>query len=624
MKNTRKILVALLVMMTLFVGMFAINANAATAANTTIYLKPNSNWVQSDAWFAVYTWDVSPDWYKMTDSDGDGVYEVTLPAGVTNVIFCRMNPASGDLNWNNKWDQTVDLQYTGKNCFTVKDGDWNNATGTWSDFTPTHKHDWVKGDETPATCTEAGSINYTCKDASCGAPKSEAIPALHKSLTGVCSVCGFDTAKASVLYLKNSAGWTNPQCYSWDGNGTDNVWPGVAMTLVADDIYKIEIAKGFKFAIFHNKVAAGTEGMYEGVQSADLLIPANGCIIFDNSTNTWAEYHNPETVAGKAPTCKDPGYTESSKCADCGKVITESTEVPVSSEHAYESEVTKAPTCTETGLTTYTCSVCGNSYTEEIAVTDHTYDESAWGYKGADGHSYTCACGAKKEVIAHTPNLDVPTEETAKYCVDCDYVIEAALNHSCNLSVLMYDAEYHWYKCTGCEATGEKVAHEGGEATCEDAAQCSTCQQAYGTALGHTWTDATCTTPKTCSVCSATEGDALGHAWVDATCTTPKTCSVCSASEGDALGHTWVDATCTAPKTCSGCSATEGEALGHKFENGKCACGADDPTYIPPVVEDEPEVIPEPEEELGLVDSILKMITEFFAQLMAWFKGLFG
>ena len=93
MKTTRKILVALLVMMTLFVGMFAINASAATESGTVLYLKPNSNWVDSDAWFAIYTWDVTPNWYKMTDSDGDGLYECVLPAGVTNVIFCRMTPA---------------------------------------------------------------------------------------------------------------------------------------------------------------------------------------------------------------------------------------------------------------------------------------------------------------------------------------------------------------------------------------------------------------------------------------------------------------------------------------------------------------------------------------------------
>ena len=383
MKNTRKILIALFIVVTLLVSVFAINVSAATAADTVIYLKPNSNWVQSDAWFAVYTWDVNPNWYTMSDSDGDGMYECTLPAGVTNVIFCRMNPDRMDeFGWDGiRWDQTQNLQYTGNNCFTVKDGDWNNATGSWSNHTPTLTHNFVKVDEKAPTCTEAGAINYKCE---CTATNSEPIPALHATLSGVCSACGFDTSKASVLYLKNTAGWSLVQCYSWDGNGNDNTWPGVAMTQVDGDVYKIEIAKGFKNVIFHNKVDAG-EGMYDGVQTADLLVPANGCMIFDNSTNTWAEYHNPETVEGKAPTCKDPGYTESSKCSDCGKVLKEAEEIGASGKHTYESDI-KAPTCTELGLNTFTCSVCGDSYTEDIPTLDHVYDESAWGYKGADGH----------------------------------------------------------------------------------------------------------------------------------------------------------------------------------------------------------------------------------------------
>ena len=621
MKTTRKILIALLVMMTLFVGIFAINASAATEAGTVLYLKPNSNWVQSDAWFAIYTWDVTPNWYKMTDSDGDGLYECVLPAGVTNVIFCRMNPASDTLDWSSRWDQTVDLKYTGSNCFTVKDGDWNNANGSWSNFTPTHSHDWQEADTKAATCTEAGYINYTCKDASCTGTKSDSIPAIHASLTGVCSVCGFDTTKASVLYLKNTEGWTVVQAYAWDGNGADNTWPGVAMTLVADDVYKVEIAKGFKFVIFHNKVAAGTDGTYEGVQSADLLVPANGCVIFDNTTNEWAEYHNPVATDGKAPTCKEPGLTAGSKCSDCGKVIVESTEIPVSTEHSYKTSV-QAPTCTDKGLTTYTCSVCGHSYTEEIDALDHSYDETTWGFKSADGHAHLCACGAKSEVLPHTPNADAPTETSTKYCVDCNYVIEAALGHECNLSVLTYDADGHWYKCTGCENTTDKTAHSGGSATCDEAAKCEVCQQYYGKALGHSFTDATCTTPKTCSVCGATEGAALGHSFADATCTTPKTCSVCGATEGAALGHSFADATCTAPKTCSKCGATEGEAKGHSFTEGKCACGEIDPNYTPD--ESSKDEAPTEEPQLGFVDQIIKMITEFFAQIMAWFKNLFA
>ena len=48
--------------------------------------------------------------------------------------------------------------------------------------------------------------------------------------------------------------------------------------------------------------------------------------------------------------------------------------------HSYTEEVTKQPTCTETGIRTFTCSGCtegtdGHSYTEEIPALNHDWDE---------------------------------------------------------------------------------------------------------------------------------------------------------------------------------------------------------------------------------------------------------
>ena len=44
-------------------------------------------------------------------------------------------------------------------------------------------------------------------------------------------------------------------------------------------------------------------------------------------------------------------------------------------EHTYESQVTKAATCTELGVMTHTCSKCGDSYTSDIPLADHHYVE---------------------------------------------------------------------------------------------------------------------------------------------------------------------------------------------------------------------------------------------------------
>ena len=80
-------------------------------------------------------------------------------------------------------------------------------------------------------------------------------------------------------------------------------------------------------------------------------------------------------------------------CADCGDSYTE--KIPATG-HSYSSHVT-APTCTAQGYTTYTCSVCGDRYTgNTTAATGHRYSShvtaptcTAQGYT-----TYTCsACG---------------------------------------------------------------------------------------------------------------------------------------------------------------------------------------------------------------------------------------
>ena len=108
------------------------------ATPTILYLTPNSNWTQANARFAAYFFGNGEKWSSMTDSDGDGIYEVAVPSGYPNVIFCRMNPSASANNWNNKWNQTGDLTIPtdGKNLFTIPNGSWNGATTTWSTYTP--------------------------------------------------------------------------------------------------------------------------------------------------------------------------------------------------------------------------------------------------------------------------------------------------------------------------------------------------------------------------------------------------------------------------------------------------------------------------------------------------------
>ena len=71
--------------------------------------------------------------------------------------------------------------------------------------------------------------------------------------------------------------------------------------------------------------------------------------------------------------------------ASCGSypVLTWQTAV----EHSYEAVVTE-PTCTEGGFTTYTCSACGDSYTETIEALGHDYVEGVCTRCGAEDPDY--------------------------------------------------------------------------------------------------------------------------------------------------------------------------------------------------------------------------------------------
>ena len=104
--------------------------------------------------------------------------------------------------------------------------------------------------------------------------------------------------------------------------------------------------------------------------------------------------------------------------------------------HEYSNEVTLAPTCTEAGVETFTCTLCQDSYTQPIPFSAHTYGQ------GAVEKAATCAeeglmksvctgCGGVKydsiETLAHTlgeasvtkePNCTQEGERTA-ICSEC-------------------------------------------------------------------------------------------------------------------------------------------------------------------------------------------------------------
>ena len=208
--------------------------------------------------------------------------------------------------------------------------------------------------------------------------------------------------------------------------------------------------------------------------------------------------------------------TKQRSCSTCKKVETKTID-KLEHTHSYTSKVTKKATCTENGIKTYTCS-CGNSYTEEIPATGHTWSnwtvtkeatETSTGLKErtcsvckttetktidkvvhkhnytskittqptctADGiKTYTCSCGDSytetipaighnyvSEVVAPTCTTNGYTSHTCSRCGDnyTDNYVDS-IEHNCEWVVTKEptcsENGLKEYKCVNCgESTGK-------------------------------------------------------------------------------------------------------------------------------------------------------------------------
>lgn len=151
--------------------------------------------------------------------------------------------------------------------------------------------------------------------------------------------------------------------------------------------------------------------------------------------------------------------------------------------HKYTSSVTKEPTCTATGVRTYSCS-CGASYTESISAAGHQWNEgeiiTAAGCESEGIMKYTCTvCGVTySSAISSTGHTLVNDEATAatcdtagltagSHCSVCDAVIQPqetvpALGHDYCLSNTAASCQTVTvtYSCSRCQDSYDDVTYE--------------------------------------------------------------------------------------------------------------------------------------------------------------------
>ncbi len=262
---------------------------------------------------------------------------------------------------------------------------------------------------------------------------------------------------------------------------------------------------------------------------------------------------------GTNPTCSAAGVRAHWSCDICGKYFldaegTQETSIidltiPATGEHTWnDGEVTTPATCTTAGVKTFTCTGCGTTRTEEIAIDPEAHSWGAWTDEG-DGKHHSRVCSNDDEHV-----------ETAEHTWNDGEVTTPATCETAGVKT---------FTCTGCGATKTEEIPSAGQhqvdkwtvtkdATCSEAGsrtgECTVCHETVTEEIAidpeaHSWgawTDAGDGEhhQKVCEHNSA-HTETAEHTWNNGEVTTPATCTTAGVKTF----------------TCTGCGATKTEVI---------------------------------------------------------------
>lgn len=456
----------------------------------------------------------------------------------------------------------------------VKTYTCSRCGGTKTEEIPKTKHDYEEQIVKPATCISTGIANYICKN--CGQKIQRKLPitdhtrVVKNQKEATCGAAGYTgDVYCSVCNKKLESGKTIPKL-------SEHTWGEWTIT---------------------NQPTCKTYGVKQ-----------RRCKVCNElDIETIAKTDHKWILESTTPATCGIGEIQHYKCSVCGKTKDVTLDNPLS--HAWDSgKVTKEPTCTETGIKTFTCTNCGTTREETINATGHLHKETknqkaaTCTEDGYTGDIYCSDCGTKLESgtvinkLGHTWDNGVITKEATE-------TEEGIKTYTCKTcgetkTESIPVTSHHWDQGTitkkaTCTENGEKTYH------CTD----EECDKTYVEtipATGHQHTElrdkkaATCeedgysgnTYCKDCGqlISKGAVVKATGHSWDSgkvteaATCkkegTKTYTCSICGDTKTEAIpkkDHTWDEgkvtkkATCTEDGlkvyTCRVCAETKEEVL---------------------------------------------------------------
>ena len=486
----------------------------------------------------------------------------------------------------------MDGAYTSGMDTSVVPGGFN-ADGSINTDPPAQSHDYRQTASTAATCTEAGSVTYTCAD--CGDSYTETVPALGHNYAAAddagdtiytCTRCGEQHSELLPReYVSVKTGKTT-EAYTLEGEQT--------FTHTGDDAIargELTVVQGTGTKVSYSASASAsvpgyTDGGYNCV--------ASKLIDGDTSTYYWSTSSQTSGMYARVDLGAEVRFDAVQISAPAHGDYCTNANVQLSADGRTWTTIGTFTSSRSTAVTkTYAVpsSVESFRYIQVALTTARNYwwqlSEIAWG--SYDGATFTRAAASGTVQTGTAPMTEVRftgvAAGTTYYVIGgTRYVIEVEADH------------VHSYQEVSRTAP---TCTEDGVTTY----RCETCGDTYTEttpATGHSYTAAvtapTCTekgyTTYTCTACgdhyTANEVAALGHDYaettVPATCTengsVTHTCTRCGNSYTETLpatGHTYTvsgsEATCTeggkTVHTCTVCGDTYTEttpALGHDYK----------------------------------------------------------